>query len=135
MRGTFQLLFFHFFRFLFLCVPNFIVVVVFCVLGESFVKGTRGNGRAEKCGRVVNGSGRERESRVHFVPDREFPTPSDIGNCSHRLPSRLTALCSSLDCFPSRRIVYSRLFPSRQYCLFPTFPVQSYCVFPTFPAH
>ena len=29
-----------------------------------------------KCGRVGNGSGRERESRVYFVPDRDFPTPS-----------------------------------------------------------
>ena len=72
-----------------------------------------------KCGRVGNGLGRESESRVYFVPDRDFPTATsrplpDLGLCSHRLPSRLTASCSRPDCFPSRRNVYCRLFSSRR---------------------
>ena len=53
-----------------------------------------------KCGRVGNGSGRERESRVYFVPDRDCPTPSR--------PRSLFP--------PSTVPTYSILFPSR---LFP----------------
>ena len=63
-----------------------------------------------KCGRVGNGSGRERESRVYLVPDRDFPTPSR--------PRSLFP--------PSTVPIYGILFPSR------LFPVPPQGVFPTF---
>ena len=67
-----------------------------------------------KCGRVGNGSGREREPRSISFPNATSRPLPDLGLCSNRLPSRLTASCSRPDCFPSRRKVYSQLLSSRR---------------------
>ena len=64
---------------------------------------------SRKSGQVGNGSGRERESRVYFVPDRDYPTPSRLRPL---FPSSTVPTYSIL--FPSRRNVYCRHFPSRR---------------------
>ena len=82
--------------------------------------------KSGKCGRVGNGSGRQRESRVYFVLDRDFPTPSLPRSLFPPSPSsRLTASCSRPDCFSYSRNVHSRFFPSRRppTCSIPTFAI------------
>ena len=64
--------------------------------------------------RVGNGSGRERESRVYFVPDSDFPTPSRPWSLFPPSTAPTCASCSRPDCFPSRRQVRSQLSPSRR---------------------
>ena len=68
-------------------------------VGEAnFYKGGRGNGRVGKMWSGTEGSGRERESRVYFVPDRDFSTssrprslfqPSTVPTHGILFPSRL----------------------------------------------
>ena len=86
-----------------------------------------------KCSRSGNGSdGNGNPERISFPTAPSRPLP-DLGLCSHRLPSRLTASCSRPGCFPSGRNVYSRLFPSGRNVYSRLFPyaVRHACVFVT----